>query len=315
MRGQLQQMGARIEDRDLYAAFGKRATRGILLDGPPGCGKTLLGKAAATAIAQRHGATAKASGFIYVAGPEILNRWVGASEAGVRELFAAGRRHAAEHGYPAILFLDECDALMGARGGGALGLEGMERTIVPAFLTQMDGLSPQSAIVLLATNRADKLDPAITRDQRIDVKVEVRRPTQTETADIASLYLGRLPVDGDAVAMAADLAAQLFAPARIIGMVRCHHGGDERMTMRDVVSGALVAGVVDRASQIAIRRLRALPEAPRVVNAHDVREAVGEKYREICATAHGGAARDRVGASRFKVFEPQRTGTNGLSIR
>lgn len=148
---------------DLYAHYGKKPLRGVLLYGPPGCGKTMLGAAAASSLARTHGKDQIESGYLYVKGPEILDPFVGVTEATIRELFERGRAHEKAHGYPATLFIDEADAILGKRGGNGPNSSIIDHTVVAQFLSEMDGLDKNGTIVILATNRADILDPAVTR--------------------------------------------------------------------------------------------------------------------------------------------------------
>lgn len=225
-----------IKYKEIFKAYGKKPVKGVLLYGPPGCGKTLLAKAAATSLADLHGKTS-ASGFIYVKGPEILNKWVGQSEETIRGLFGRARDHFKREGYPAVLFIDEADAIMGARGTNSM-LSGMEKTIVPMFLAEMDGLDENGPLVLLATNRADSLDPAIVRDGRIDRKIEVTRPNQEDATEIFQMYLKDKPV----CEATKPEYAEAFSKALFTS------------TLKMRVCGALIAGLVDQAISLAMRR-------------------------------------------------------------
>jgi proteasome-associated ATPase len=231
----------------VYARYGKKPVRGIALWGVAGTGKTMLAKAAATSLAKAHGKTASSSGFIYVKGPEILAGILGSSEGNVRALFASARAHHAEHGYPAIVFLDEADGILGRRGGLH---EGVERTIVPQFLAEMDGLDETGALIILATNRLDAIDPAFLRKGRIDRHIEIALPSKEACVDIFAKCLRGRPAPAK---LAAQAAEELFAPRHVLGMV-----GDgktrQRITLADMVSGAMVAGVVEMATQRALRR-------------------------------------------------------------
>lgn len=229
----------------LFAAYGKRASKGVLLAGSSGLGKTLIAKAAATSIAKAHGQDAS-SGFIYVKGPELLAKWVGQSEEAVRNLFTAARKHFAEHGYPALVFLDECDSLLGARQNG--GIHSIGTTLVPQFLAEMDGFDATGALFILATNRPDMLDPAVTREGRIDRKIVLRRPTQLELVRIAEIHLRSKPTAEEG--LPDQLAALIFQPGRLT----LDLGAGRVIELADHASGALVEGIVDKATTAAIIR-------------------------------------------------------------
>ena len=225
-----------IEDpvtyRDLLKTFGHKPPKGILLWGPPGTGKTMLAKACATSLAKIYGDSVRESGFHYSKGPDILDKFVGESEAAVRKMFEATRKHFAEHGYPAILFIDEADAILGRRGNSQW--EGMVRTIVPMFLAEMDGLDETGALVLLTTNRPDMLDPAVVRDGRIDRRIFVPNPSFEEAVAITKIHLRGRPVEDDKTA------------ERIV----------TRLSDQKDVSGAQLAGAVARVVAHAIRRAK-----------------------------------------------------------
>ena len=243
-----QELREAIEDpivhRDLYKAFKLKPPRGILLTGPPGGGKTLLARAAATALAKLHGG--KTTGFFSITGPtEILNKFVGESEKAIRGIFDACRAHHKEHGYPAILFIDECEALLFKRGDGPW--DGLSRTIVPAFLTEMDGLSTSkyAPLVILATNRPDVLDPAIMRPGRVDRHIEIPYPDAVAARRIVEIHLkGRPAEDGliDAIVAATPKPSSGAALENEVGLVikralnRAKLGGAHKLLLQDVVN-------------------------------------------------------------------------------
>ncbi len=281
---------------ETYKAFGRRRPKGALLCGPSGTGKTMLARAAATAVATLYGAKWAPSGFISVRGPEVLSKWVGESERQIRELFETARRHKSEHGYPAIIFFDEADGLLAKRGSGRF--EGIERTIVPALLAEMDGLLDDgSAFVLCATNRPDMLDPAVVRDGRLDIKVHVRRPTQSEAIDICAKHLrGRPLVDIDHGQAAIRAAEELFAQRHVLYRLRTKSGkGDARFTLGDLASGAACAGLVERATEQAFRRALARPkDRDRGVTAADLAAAADELCAAQRALDHTADLREAV---------------------
>lgn len=219
----------------LFKKYGKAPPKGVLLYGPPGCGKTMLGKAIATSV---NGGCEIDGGFLSVKGPEILDPYVGVAEAHVRSLFERAREYKAQSGRPAVIFIDEAEAIVGHRGQWTAG--GMEKTIVPAFLAEMDGLEESSAIVVLCTNRDDMLDPAVIRDGRIDHKIEIGRPEQEDAQAILGIHLKDLPLGkGLTLESTAEQVAELVY---------------ETSPPSFPHSGALLAGIVDKAKESAINR-------------------------------------------------------------
>jgi len=279
----------------LYEHYQKRPVKGVLLYGPPGCGKTMLGKAAATSIAGGQGA-----GFFYVKGPEILDRFVGVAEATIRQLFANARRYKEEHGFPAVLFIDEADAILGRRGSGISS--DMERTIVPMFLTEMDGLEDSGALVILATNRADTLDPAATRDGRIDRKVKVDRPDRDAAKSIFRLHLDAVPFsNGHSVDEIATAAADdLYRADRTL--YRIEMPGKERrdLPFSGIVSGGMITNIVDHASSAALRR-DIEKNRGGGLRRSDILDAIETVYREALPLDHSDELAEHLGGDRKKV--------------
>lgn len=232
------------QNKDLYEFYKVKPIKGILLSGPPGCGKTMLGKAAARALASMHDKESVRTGFLYVKGPEILNMYVGQTEQTIRDMFFDAYRHKEEHGYPAIIFLDEADAILAARGTRSVGIG---NTIVPAFLTEMDGLEESGAIVIIATNRPDVLDPAIVRDGRIDRKVSVTRPKKENAIEILLLNLKKIPVQEGILKedIANEVAEMMYDPDTYV---------TDELRLRDCINGAMLANVVNLAISTALHR-------------------------------------------------------------
>jgi len=201
------------------------------MSGPPGCGKTMLARAVATSVGADQG------GFLTIKGPEVLDPYVGVTEQTIRAIFQQAREYKATHNREAVIFVDEAESLLAKRGawGNYMG-----QTVVPTFLTEMDGLEESCALVVLATNRADQLDPAVIRDGRIDHKIDVARPTVEEAADIFAIYLASLPVQS---AVGRGMLAEQAAD--VLYSVHNKHLPH---------SGAMIAGIVEKAASFAIHR-------------------------------------------------------------
>ncbi|WP_084126377.1 proteasome ATPase [Demequina sp. NBRC 110054] len=250
LTGQIERIRDAIElpivHPELYREHHLQPPRGMLLYGPPGCGKTLIAKAVAHSLADAVGADR--SYFLSVKGPELLNKYVGETERYIRTIFERARAKA-HSGAPVVVFFDEMDALFRTRGSGVSS--DMETTIVPQLLTELDGVESLSNVIVIgASNREDMIDPAILRPGRLDVKISISRPDERSAADIFSKYL---------------TPALPLAPAEVEA-----HGGDVHATLQDMIaaavarlfghgdidqhaSGAMVRNIVDRAKTAAIK--------------------------------------------------------------
>ncbi len=256
-----QQMIEAIEmpfvNKKVYSFYHKKPIKGILLYGPPGCGKTLLAKAGVTALAKMYNvssAQALQSGYIYVKGPEILTKWVGESEAIVRQLFARARKHKQKYGYPAVIFIDEAEAILRKRGSGISS--DVESTIVPMFLAEMDGLQDTGAMVILATNRPDMLDPAVVRDGRIDRKIKITRPDMLSASEIFKIHLGTLPLNnGYSYDELAGVASEtLFSDKFKFYDLFFDQEKTLAFNLSNIINGGMIASIVDQATSFSIRR-------------------------------------------------------------
>jgi len=241
-----------LKFKELYAQYGKKPIKGVLLYGPPGCGKTMLGKAAASSISEIH--EGESGAFMYIKGPALLNKWVGETESQIRSIFAAARQYKQEKGLAPVIFIDEADAILSKRGSGRSS--DMEKTMVPMFLAEMDGLDDAAALVILATNRSDKLDSAVVRDGRVDRKIKVTRPTQVSAAQIFELNMQNVPLkNGHSVEDLATFAAkQVFAKKRGLYEIRAKDGSEHKVCLSHAVNGGMIVGVVDQATTLAIAR-------------------------------------------------------------
>ncbi|HKE62311.1 MAG TPA: proteasome ATPase [Nitrospira sp.] len=278
----------------LFAEYQLSAPKGVLLYGPPGCGKTLIAKAVANSIAKKLGhLTGKQvrSYFLHVKGPELLNKYVGESERQVREVFKKAKERA-EDGNPVIVFFDEMDALFRTRGSGISS--DVESTIVPQFLSEIDGVERlRNVIVIGASNRQDLIDPAVLRAGRLDVKVKVGRPDVVAAKDIFSKYVGTgLPFDeeelkrhgGDIKALVEHLTdvtvGAMYATSEENKFIEVTYANGEKeiLYFKDFASGALIEGIVSRAKKYAVKR--AIAQEGRGLRSEDLIRAIREEFKE-----------------------------------
>ncbi len=254
---------------ELFQKFQHVTPKGFLLYGPPGCGKTLIGKATAYNLTRQ---LRKKTGvemqeyFMHVKGPEILNMWVGESERMVREIFATAREKRGE-GFMPFLFIDEAESILGTRR--ASRHSNILSTLVPMFCSEMDGIdSLNDVVIILASNRADLIDPAILRPGRIDRKIKVSRPDKDGAREIYRIYLtDDLPYDGVLAKEADGLGASIerlierFVDWQFMRRdenkfleVTLRSGRKETLYRSDLISGAIIASIVERAKAMAIKR-------------------------------------------------------------
>ena len=281
-----------------YKEFNLSPPKGILLYGPPGCGKTMMASAIANNLAKRirekTGREDVKGYFINVKGPELLNKYVGETERKIREVFQKARDKSKE-GVPVVIFFDEMDSLFRSRGMGISS--DMESTVVPTFLAEIDGIEGlRDVIVIGASNRQDLLDPAVLRPGRLDIKIKVARPeTEEDARDIFSKYLRPdLPIAPETVAkydndpqqaidhLIQTAVGEMYTPTDDNKFIEVTYARGERemLYFKDFISGAMIRNIVDRAKKTAIKRLIDEGDKGKGLRLEDIKTAIQEEYKE-----------------------------------
>lgn len=282
--------------RAMFADYDLPAPKGILLYGPPGCGKTLIAKAVANSLANKvadvSGDRDARSFFLNIKGPELLNKYVGETERQIRLVFQRAREKS-EQGWPVIVFFDEMESLFRTRGTGISS--DIESTIVPQLLAEIDGVEAlRNVIVIGASNREDLIDPAILRPGRLDVKIKIERPDEMAASQIFSRYLlAELPLDAELVESVGGGDREKAVRAMIDEAVSAMYSDDERnrflevtyqngdqevLYFRDFASGAMIENIVRRAKKLAIKR--ELAGGHRGIRTDDLVRAVRQEFKE-----------------------------------
>jgi proteasome-associated ATPase len=279
---------------DMFHEHELQPPKGILLYGPPGCGKTLIAKAVANSLAQRvserTGDTTARSFFLNIKGPELLNKYVGETERQIRLIFQRAREKS-EEGYPVIVFFDEMDSLFRTRGTGISS--DIESTIVPQLLAEIDGVeSLKNVIVIGASNREDLIDPAILRPGRLDVKIKIERPDEESATKIFRQYLTpNLPIaDAETgkfggpekavegmISAAVDRMYAVDDTNRFLE-VTYQNGDKEILYFKDFSSGAMIENIVRRAKKLSIKRQ--IESGEKGIDTQDLIDSIRQEFRE-----------------------------------
>jgi proteasome-associated ATPase len=282
--------------KDLFIEHKLPAPKGVLLYGPPGCGKTLIAKAVANSLAKKvaeaNGDSNTRSYFLNIKGPELLNKYVGETERQIRLVFQRAREKS-EEGVPVIVFFDEMDSLFRTRGSGISS--DVESTIVPQLLAEIDGVEAlKNVIVIGASNREDLIDPAILRPGRLDVKIKIERPDETSAAQIFSRYLtSTLPLDEEEVRSLGggdrEKTVRLIIERTVEEMYRddeanqflevtYQNGDKEIMFYKDFSSGAMIENIVRRAKKLSIKRQ--IAGEGKGIRTQDLIDSIKQEYKE-----------------------------------
>jgi proteasome-associated ATPase len=299
LEGQIEAIRDAVELPFLYAELFQEheleAPKGVLLYGPPGCGKTLIAKAVAKSlaekVAERTGRDDARSYFLNVKGPELLNKYVGETERQIREIFQRAKERSAE-GLPVIVFFDEMDSIFRTRGTGISS--DVESTIVPQLLSELDGVETlKNVIVIGASNREDLIDPAILRPGRLDVKIKIERPNAEQAKDVMSKYLHTVvPIHPDEVGrhggdvlvtvarMIERTVEQMYEPSERNRFLEVTYasGDKEILYFKDFNSGAMIENIVRRAKKDAIKRF--LSTGEKGIKTDDLLTAIRDEFKE-----------------------------------
>ena len=280
---------------ELFHEHQLKPPKGILLYGPPGCGKTLIAKAVANSlakqVAEKTGVAAAHSYFLNIKGPELLNKYVGETERQIRVIFQRAKERSAE-GFPVIVFFDEMDSLFRTRGSGISS--DVENTIVPQLLSEIDGVETlKNVIVIGASNREDMIDPAILRPGRLDVKIKIERPNADGARDILSKYLiTGVPIHPEELRAAGGDPQKAIARMIDVTTERMYADSDENrflevtyasgdkevLYFKDFNSGAMIENIVARAKKMAIKRF--LKTGEKGLKAEDLVSAIRDEFKE-----------------------------------
>jgi proteasome-associated ATPase len=299
LEGQIEAIRDAVELPFLYAELFQEheleAPKGVLLYGPPGCGKTLIAKAVAKSLAdkvrERTGREDARSYFLNVKGPELLNKYVGETERQIREIFQRAKERS-EEGLPVIVFFDEMDSIFRTRGTGISS--DVESTIVPQLLSELDGVETlKNVIVIGASNREDLIDPAILRPGRLDVKIKIERPNADQAKDVMSKYLHPVvPIHPDEVErhsgdvqvavarMIERTIEQMYEPSERNRFLEVTYasGDKEILYFKDFNSGAMIENIVRRAKKDAIKRF--LSTGEKGIKTDDLLTAIRDEFKE-----------------------------------
>ena len=287
---------APVKHKALYEAYGMKMPKGALLAGPPGCGKTMFARAAASEMKRLYGGEVE---FISISGAELQSMYVGETEGRIKAIFTYAREYQAHKGHPLLVFMDEAEVLLPDRTGRVRRVAPWEESQVATFLAEMDGMRESGAFVLLATNRPEVIDQAVLRDGRCDFKIEVARPTAQAIETILRKNFAGVLLGGDLEALVFAALESLYSPDRVILeahaiRLRLKDDGPELDTrgkhflLEHIISGAMAASIPARATRLAFARDKLAGQA-KGVTVVEVLQAVNDLFAENKGLDHSFA--------------------------
>lgn len=287
---------APVKHKALYEAYGMRMPKGAILSGPPGCGKTMFARAAASEMRHLYGGDAE---FVSISGAELQAPFVGVTEGYIKAIFTYAREYKNHHGHPLLVFMDEADVLLPDRTGRVRRVASWEESQVATFLAEMDGIQESGAFVLLASNRPEVIDQAVLRDGRCDFKITVKRPTPEAIEIILRKNFAGVLTGADEIDTLVFSAVEalrdpfkVIAEASAIGInlaeLKFRQAGQKHFLLEHIVSGAMCASIPGRATRHAFTRDK-LDGVPRGVTVADVIAAVNDLFEENRSLEHAFA--------------------------
>jgi SpoVK/Ycf46/Vps4 family AAA+-type ATPase len=309
---------APVTHKELYEAYGMKMPKGALLSGPPGCGKTMFARAAASEMKALYGA---ATEFVSISGSELQSMFVGETEARIKAIFTFAREYKAFHGHPLLVFMDEADVLLPDRSGRVRRLASWEESQVATFLAEMDGIQESGAFVLLASNRPGVIDQAVLRDGRCDFKITVKRPNaEAVEAILRKNFAGIFTVDATEDELVFAAVEGLFDPHKILAAAETivfdvkanevKEHSHKHFLLENIVSGAMAASVLGRAKRRAFARDK-VDGVARGVQVDDVLKAVNDIFEENKTLDHGFAMEEFRREVMAELMEKVRAASGG----
>lgn len=281
---------APIKFKELYEAYGMKMPKGALLRGPPGCGKTMFARAAASEIRKLYGGD-KGTVFLAIKGTQLQSPYVGITETYIQQIFLFAREYKKWHGHPLLIFIDEAEVLLPDRTGRVRRVSSWEEAQVATFIAEMDGVEESGAFVMLASNRAEVIDEAVLRDGRVDFKVTIKRPTVEAAEIILTRHFDKVLIKSETKEHLVFAALEsLYDPAKVI--MEYHALGidfqaekikelkHKHFCLEHIISGSMLVSIPARATGLAFRRDKETPGVITGVTTMDVINAINNLFEE-----------------------------------